>query len=455
MDMRTVLPVLFFSAALLAACGDTEQPPTGGAGAGTGATGATGATGGGGSGGATGGGGSGGATGGGGSGGSGGCVAAGDCGISDDCHFFTCDAGMCSEAFAPAGTQTTAQVLGDCKLSVCDGAGQIASQNDDTDISSDQNECTEDTCVDGTAMSEPVPSGATCSEGGGTVCDGAGACVECVSNADCMMGICGPGNVCITELCNDAVKNGSETDVDCGGMDCPPCVPGDECLLAADCTSGICSGNPLTCQQPTCSDGVKNGMETGLDCGGSCPDCPDGQMCLTDNDCQNGYCNAGLVCATPTCMDMAKNGTETDVDCGGAACPTCADGELCSTGADCTSTFCAGNPKSCQAMLNGCTLATAQDMTGQPAVTINFGSFFYTPKCVKVSTGTQVTWSGTFSAHPLQGGAVVNNVGFPDNAQIPLTNTGMSKTITFPTAGAYPYYCVFHVNSMQGVVFVQ
>lgn len=50
---------------------------------------------------------------------------------------------------------------------------------------------------------------------------------------------------------------------------------------------------------------------------------------------------------------------------------------------------------------------------------------------------------------------MVNNVPFPDSSKIPLTNTGSTKTITFDTAGTFPYYCVFHVNSMQGVVFVQ
>ncbi len=53
---------------------------------------------------------------------------------------------------------------------------------------------------------------------------------------------------------------------------------------------------------PTCNDGIKNGDETGVDCGGSCPACP----------------------TTPTCNDGIQNGTETGVDCGGncSPCPT-------------------------------------------------------------------------------------------------------------------------------------
>ena len=48
-----------------------------------------------------------------------------------------------------------------------------------------------------------------------------------------------------TSSCFNGVKDGTETGVDCGGPDCVPC--------------------------PTCDDGIQNGSETGVDCGG--PDC--------------------------------------------------------------------------------------------------------------------------------------------------------------------------------------
>ncbi len=561
-----LLSSILVPAVLLAACDDTEQPTTSSTGTETTSTGASGGTGGTGGtgghghgGGGTGGtGGTGGMTGGGGTGGMPECTLDGDCGISDVCHSFTCDAGVCVESFAPAGTTTAAQAFGDCKVNVCDGAGAIVSQNDDLDVFADQNDCTADTCVAGTPVNDATPAGTMCSAGAGKLCDGAKVCVECLTGADCVSGVCsvastcapascGDGSlngtetdvdcggpvcgkcpadkvcvvgadcidgvcdpatdVCQAATCQDGVKNGSETDVDCGGAACPDCDPGEVCGNPADCTSGVCSGNPLSCQAPTCMDAVKNGgetdvdcggptcadcgdgkvctadddctsdvcsgnppvcqvpscmdstqngAETGLDCGGAtCPDCPDGQPCNVDGDCQSAFCNAAKLCAMPACNDNVKNGAETDVDCGGATCADCVDGKLCSTGADCQSTFCAGNPLSCQTMLNGCTLAMATDMTNQAMVNISFGGFFYTPKCVKVSPGTQVTWSGSFMNHPLQGGAVVNNVGFPDNSAIPPTSTGSTKTITFGAAGVFPYYCLFHVNSMQGVVFVQ
>lgn len=63
-----------------------------------------------------------------------------------------------------------------------------------------------------------------------------------VANATCTAA-CGPAS------CDDGIQNGDETGVDCGGPECPAC--------------------------PTCDDGVQNGDELGVDCGGSnCAPCP-------------------------------------------------------------------------------------------------------------------------------------------------------------------------------------
>ena len=44
-------------------------------------------------------------------------------------------------------------------------------------------------------------------------------------------------DVCYS-TCSDGIENGSETDLDCGGAACPPCVDGLECLVGSDCASG-------------------------------------------------------------------------------------------------------------------------------------------------------------------------------------------------------------------------
>ncbi len=67
----------------------------------------------------------------------------------------------------------------------------------------------------------------------------------------------GCGNGSGDPTCSDGVQNGNETGVDCGGPDCAPCA------------------------EPTCDDGIQNGNETGVDCGG--PDCA---------PCETGSCDA-------------------------------------------------------------------------------------------------------------------------------------------------------------------
>jgi hypothetical protein len=39
---------------------------------------------------------------------------------------------------------------------------------------------------------------------------------------------------------------------------------------------------------------VKNGTETDVDCGGVCAQCTSGKHCLANNDCTSGTCNQGF-----------------------------------------------------------------------------------------------------------------------------------------------------------------
>ena len=77
----------------------------------------------------------------------------------------------------------------------------------------------------------------------------------------CAAGTCGVTLAMLGTRCTDTPTSF------CDGMG--NCV---ECLRGSDCASGVCSSG--RCQTPTCSDGVRNGAETGVDCGGACPLCP-------------------------------------------------------------------------------------------------------------------------------------------------------------------------------------
>lgn len=80
------------------------------------------------------------------------------------------------------------------------------------------------------------------------------------------------------------------------------CLAGPRASLLS---SNACNGGG---GGPTCTDGIQNGDETGVDCGGSvCPPCQGGA----------------------TCSDGIQNGDETGVDCGGSVCPPCQGGGTC------------------------------------------------------------------------------------------------------------------------------
>lgn len=92
------------------------------------------------------------------------------------------------------------------------------------------------------------------------------------------------------------------------------------------CYNGVFQVPTLICERPSCSDGIQNQGEFGVDCGGVCErKCPD--------TCFDGILNGdetsidcGGSCGTencPTCNDGVRNGDETGVDCGGSQCPTC------------------------------------------------------------------------------------------------------------------------------------
>jgi formylglycine-generating enzyme required for sulfatase activity len=122
---------------------------------------------------------------------------------------------------------------------------------------------------------------------------------------------------------NDGIKDGDETDVDCGGSSPAKCGTGKACAVAADCASKICLRGK-TCAAPRYDDGVRNGHETDIDCGGSGDHaCAAGRSCLTDADCASDGCGYDYKCAAgATCTKLEgghtcgpKEGTGPQEDC--------------------------------------------------------------------------------------------------------------------------------------------
>lgn len=196
-----------------------------------------------------------------------------------------------------------------------------------------------------------VGGGETDVDCGGAVCAPCETGRACLDPADCLSGSCVLGTcVPAAPTCEDGVVNGDETDLDCGGPTCEPCGVGDTCVTWIDCLTGNCDvALTATCLfpgEPSCGDGLWNGTESDVDCGGTiCDPCPEGRACGIAEDCASGACDAWVtdLCVatgTPTCADDVRDGNESDVDCGGADCPPCAQGEDCSSDDDCGTGWC-------------------------------------------------------------------------------------------------------------------
>jgi hypothetical protein len=253
-----------------------------------------------------------------------GCVvAANDCPAAPTCNLAVCVSGACSTTPVAAGTAAGPQTAGDCKQNVCDGAGNLTSIDDNNDHLTDGEACTSDTCAAGAPVHTPVAAGTDCTlEGplpkhlcgipGGA---GSGTCVECNTGTDCASKVC-TGSACMAATCMDGVQNGTETGVDCGGITCAPCVVG-------------------------CFDGVKNGTESDVDCGGTCAaNCVVTQGCSFNSDCASVNCGAAGCQPATTCFNNAQDGTESDKNCGGPACAGCTIGLKCAANSDCLSKLC-------------------------------------------------------------------------------------------------------------------
>jgi hypothetical protein len=103
--------------------------------------------------------------------------------------------------------------------------------------------------------------------------------------------------------CRDGIRNGAETDVDCGGGACSRCLNGKTCNIANDCASGTCTdGQCVTC---TLKD------LCGSDAHGNC-------QCNQDFDTQQAVCHSSEALGlTVDSCDKCPAGTETCVTING------------------------------------------------------------------------------------------------------------------------------------------
>ena len=94
------------------------------------------------------------------------------------------------------------------------------------------------------------------------------------------------GPIYVRCICYNGDKDPNETDFDCGG-NCAPCALGHGCVMTwrtarrGTCVSNVCTGAGQLLERQ-----ASDGNETDVDCGGAdCPGCADGKKCRAGGDC--------------------------------------------------------------------------------------------------------------------------------------------------------------------------
>jgi hypothetical protein len=257
-----------------------------------------------------------------------GCVDASTCpGVDDECQTRTCTNGTCGFSYTASGTAVSSQTPGDCKKNVCDGAGNVVSQDDDGDVPDDSNPCTNDLCNAGVPSHTPVASGTSC--GASLVCNGAGTCVGCNTGTDCP----GQDTECHTRTCNagncgvsftaSGTPVSSQTPGDCKKNVCDgagnvvsvadntdvPADDGNQCTGEV-CNAGVPAHPPKPLDTP-CSQGGGSFCNAT----GSCVACNTASECPgSDTDCHTRTCTAGS-CGVSNTPAGTPTSAQTPGDC--------------------------------------------------------------------------------------------------------------------------------------------
>uniref|UniRef100_A0A383VI98 Uncharacterized protein n=1 Tax=Tetradesmus obliquus TaxID=3088 RepID=A0A383VI98_TETOB len=224
------------------------------------------------------------------------------------------------------------------------------------------NDCLSGSCVNGRCAEPPQCYNKVKDRRETDVDCGGGECFEacwfgrqCAGTWDCRSRICSGGLCVEAPTCANGIKDGRETDIDCGGGGCRAlCMRTQACIDFRDCATGVCSGG-ICRQAATCTNRVRDDNEGDVDCGQVCDrQCGVGGTCQVDGDCISGVCRNGRCLDAPTCSNNIKDGRETDIDCGGGGCSAaCGVGQSCGSTWECRTRTCGTNGQ-CQ-QLSSCT----------------------------------------------------------------------------------------------------
>jgi hypothetical protein len=165
--------------------------------------------------------------------------------------------------------------------------------------------CQTRTCVDEMCGVMNAAMGLDCADNGGHKCDGAGLCVDCLIDMDCM------NEPCIQHVCGGPKDNGEPCNVgaECASTFCPA----DDHVCCDTACNGACESclgtNACTGGDGTCAP-VTAGTDPDGDCNGSnvcfAGSCQTGKIAFLSSNIYNGNMG-GLSGADALCQGLAQN----------------------------------------------------------------------------------------------------------------------------------------------------
>jgi hypothetical protein len=230
------------------------------------------------------------------------CVLDVDCPSLGPCKTSKCESGLCT--FTPRSGDPDPPLVdttpGDCRRPTC-ADGEVGSVAEDSDLPPDEgNACTIEGCDGGVVTTDFEVPGSMC--GVGLVCNPTGVCVGCFLDAQCgaptscllpvcTLGQCGiqnepSGTACVLPSARDGVCNGAGA--------CVECVDATDCPAAPLCRITTCVAS--TCGELDLVDGTK--CDAGFASDGQCLDgaCVE---CVVPSDCGSGFCCTNVCSASP------------------------------------------------------------------------------------------------------------------------------------------------------------
>jgi hypothetical protein len=251
------------------------------------------------------------------------CAADKDCATGTKCIASACRTPCASDNACQAGNQLCDTKLGACVACTadkdCDPLEYCATGVCKKDVCAQGvKSCVSNTVVECTANGDGIVKPVACPSGE--------KCVAASGTASCAVPKLPDGGTPPPASCSDGTKNGNETAVDCGGA-CKKCGEGEGCAVATDCTSNVCQPScsgllcfpgtrDKTCRSAACDDKVKNGNETDIDCGGAaCKRCPVASKCTGNADCETDICQGGACIAAKCTADQCPACFVTDKAC--------------------------------------------------------------------------------------------------------------------------------------------